>query len=671
MCGIAGLLHFDRARPVDPALLDRATDVLSHRGPDGRGVHLDGNLGLGHRRLAIIDTTDAASQPFSNEDGTVWIVFNGEIYNFQSFREELLAKGHRFKSRSDTETIVHLYEEYGTSVVDKLRGMFAFAIWDSKKRTLLLARDRVGKKPLYYRLDERSIRFGSEIKSILEDPAVPREPDPIALDRYLTYGYVPGPLTAFRGISKLPPGHTLLVREDGRSELRRYWELRYGPKRTVATAAEQKAVEEEALALLDEATKLRMISDVPLGAFLSGGIDSSAVVASMCKAVSGKSGAGDFTSGSEASKKNGVSHDSVKTFSIGFEEKDYDESAYADLVARHLGTAHELLVLKPPSDMPALLERIAWHYGEPFADASCVPTFAVSKLARARVTVALSGDGGDELCLGYGRYVGTELESKLARKGLLGLATSRPALFALSKLGKRDLASHLGHLRWHLDEESPEARYLTRVEHLGPGLKRRLASEAFRQKVAPAGDARSIVLDLVRASDGETLTERVAHADFATYLPDDILVKVDVASMAFGLETRAPLLDHKFAELVARLPAATKLEGLTTKAFLKRALAPRLPHETLHRRKMGFGVPLEHWFRGALSKLLEETLLSRRALDRGILDEQGVRQLVAEHASKRVDWQYVLFNLLMLEFWFRTWIDGARVPAAPATVAAS
>ncbi len=638
MCGITGILHFDRGRRVDPALLDRATDVLAHRGPDGRGVHLDGNVGLGHRRLAIIDTTDAAAQPFSNEDGSVWIVFNGEIYNFQDYREELTAKGHRFKSRSDTETIVHLYEEHGPAVVEKLRGMFAFAIWDAKKRTLLLARDRVGKKPLYYRLDERSLRFGSEIKAILEDPEVPREPDPVALDRYLTYGYVPAPLTAFRGIAKLPPGHTLLVREDGRSELRRYWELRCGPKRTISTEAERRKVEDEALALLDEATRLRLISDVPLGAFLSGGVDSAAVVASMRQVV--RAGEG------------------VRTFSIGFEEKDYDESPYAALVARHLGTTHEALVLRPPSDPVALLEKIAWHHGEPFADSSCVPTFAVSELARSRVTVALSGDGGDELFLGYGRYVGTRLEEVLAgRPWLRALATSRPAIFALLRLGKRDLANALGHTRWNV-EAGPGPRYLTRVEYFSPDRKRTTLSDGFRAKVAPAGDARRIVLDRIEASDGVTFTEKVAHADFTTYLPDDILVKVDVASMAYGLETRAPLLDHVLAERVAALPFDLKMVGLTTKVFLKRALEPRLPRATLDRRKMGFGVPLDHWFRGSLSPLLEDVLLARRTLERGILDAQGVRTLLEEH-RRGADRQVLLFNLLMLELWHRRFVDGA------------
>ena len=647
MCGIAGLLYFDRNREVDPALLDRATDSVAHRGPDGRGTHLDRNLGLGHRRLAIIDTTDAAAQPFCNEDGTVWIVFNGEIYNFQEFTAGLEAKGHTFKSRSDTEVIVHLYEEHGARVVEHLRGMFALAIWDSRKRTLLLARDRVGEKPLYYRLTRDSLHFGSEIKAILEDRSVARTPDPVALDRYLTYGYVPGPLTAFKGISKLPPGHTLLVHEDGRSELSAYWKLSYGPKRAVEGEKAERAVEEEIRTVLDEATQLRMISDVPLGAFLSGGVDSSAVVASM-RRVAGSN--------------------NVRTFSIGFDEKDYDESDYAATVARHLSTTHEALTLRPPADTRALLEKISWHYGEPFADSSCVPTFAVSELARARVTVALSGDGGDELFLGYGRYKATAFEQELESHPLLAaLGTSRAGLWALQKLGKRELGNMLGHARTNL---LPGAlRYLPKIEHFSPEKKREICTESFLRSVAHAGDARELVLQKIKASDGETLVEKVAHADFETYLPDDILVKVDVAAMACALETRPPLLDHVLAQLVAALPSRLKMAGTTTKAILKSALAPRLPQEILHRRKMGFGVPLEHWFRGSLAPLLEEILLSRRCLDRGVLEEKGVRRMLEEH-KRGTDWQYPLFNLLMLELWFRTWIDGAgERPAAKAELA--
>jgi len=636
MCGITGVFHFDRDRPVDRPLLDRSTDVIAHRGPDGRGTYIDGSLGLGHRRLAIIDTTDAASQPLSNEDETVWIVFNGEIYNFQSLKEELEKKGHRFRSRSDTETIVHLYEELGEKVVERLRGMFAFAIWDRKRQELFLARDRIGKKPLYYWTDGRTLRFGSEIKAILEDLSVPREPDLEALDHYLTLGYVPAPETAFKGVRKLPPGHTLTLGRDGVLRVRRYWELTMGPKRTDGLDR----IEEEILETLDEATRLRMISDVPLGAFLSGGIDSSAVVASMQRASSTP----------------------VRTFAIGFEEKAWDESGYARLVAEHVKTDHAELFLKP--DSLEAVERLAWHYGEPFADSSLLPTSAVSKLARSKVTVVLSGDGGDEVFCGYGRYMAMRVEEKLEALPypLRLLGYRRPVARLLELLGvgeTTNLSDHLLHARWRRYLPMVE-RYFTQIEVGSPEVKKRvMGADAVR--ALGGHDARLLLRERIEKSDGENWTEKCAHADFTTYLPDDICVKVDVASMAYGLETRAPLLDHVLVEKVARLPFALKVKGVTGKWILRRALRERLPETTLTRKKMGFGVPIEVWFRGGFSKLLEDVLLDKRSRERGVLDTAGVRGLIDEHKA-RGGQQYALFSLLMLEIWFRQWID-AKAPA--------
>ncbi len=635
MCGIAGVFHFAADQPVDRALLDRATDVLAHRGPDGRGTHVDGSVGLGHRRLAIIDTTDAAAQPLSNEDGTVWIVFNGEIYNFESLKEDLVKKGHRFRSRSDTETIVHLYEEMGERCVERLRGMFALAIWDARREELFLARDRVGKKPLYVWRTDETLRFGSEIKSILEDPSVPREPDPRALDLYLTYGYVPSPFTAFKGIEKLPPAHTLTIGRDGEPRLRRYWELRMSPKRRVETASDAAKVEEEILETLDEATRLRMISDVPLGAFLSGGVDSSAVVASMKRAGSGP----------------------VRTFAIGFDEKAYDESAYARLVAQHVGTDHTELTLRP--DSLDGIERLAWHYGEPFADPSLLPTSAVSKLARSRVTVALSGDGGDEVFLGYERYAGMNLEEGLERlpRLLRDVMYLRPWAPVLNMLGigrSMRLGDHLGFARWRRGAPIWD-RYFPALEVTAPRVKERLWSDGFARSLG-GHDAREWLRARIRASDGETWTEKCAHADFTTYLPDDICVKVDVASMAYGLETRAPLLDHVLVEKVARLPFALKMKGLRGKLALKKALRARLPRTTLDRRKMGFGVPIDHWFRGGFAKLLEDVLLDPRARERGVFEPKGVRALIEEHRT-RGGQQNVLFALLMMELWWKRFVD--------------
>lgn len=645
MCGIAGLLYFDPSRVVDLGLLDRMTDVLAHRGPDGRGTHVDGPVGLGHRRLSIIDLSADGAQPMSNEDGSVWVTLNGEIYNYQALRDELLAKGHRFRSRTDTEVLVHLYEEEGDRLVDRLRGMFAFVLWDGRRRRALLARDRFGKKPLVYRLDHEALRFGSEIKAILEDPAVPRVPDPLALSEYLTYGYVPCPRTAFAGIAKLPPGHTLAIEADGRSTLRRYWALPLGPKVDVRTRKDEARLEEELLGVLDEAVRLRMIADVPLGAFLSGGLDSSSVVASMVAATSGRAGA-------------------VRTFSIGFEEGAFDETAHAARVARHLRTDHEALVLRP--DAFGGLDKIAWHYGEPFNDASCLPTFAVSALARRHVTVALTGDGGDELFVGYERYRGAQLDDLLRRtpRWLRAPLQNRYLIHALHLLDPTKRVGQQLHLaRTYLDR-GLEEMYLRRIECFAPELKRTIVSDELAASTR-GHDARDVVRRLLAASPGETWTERCAHADALSYLPDDILVKVDVASMAHGLETRAPLLDHVLAEVVGRLPFRMKMRGLRMKVALRRAVARRLPPETLARPKMGFGVPLDTWFRGRLGALLEETLLAPRAVQRGLLRPDTVRRMIDQHTRGELDYQTPLFSLLMLETWFRQWIDPPQGTTPP------
>ena len=637
MCGIAGISYFESDRPVDQRVLDRMTDVLAHRGPDGRGTHVDGSSGLGHRRLAIIDLSAAAAQPLANEDGSVLVAVNGEIYNFRELRDELVGRGHAFRSRSDSEVLVHMYEEAGDRFVERLRGMFAFALWDARRRRWLLARDRFGQKPLYYRLTERTLHFGSEVKAILQDPDVPRQADLRSLDAYLTYGYVPAPSTAFTGIRKLLPGHLLTVEADGRHELRRYWRLRLSPKEPAAvTARSRRQAEDRVLGLLDESTRLRMISDVPLGALLSGGIDSSAVVASMCAARSGDSG-------------------SVKTFSLGFREPSYDESAYAAEVAQHLGTDHHRLELT--AEAFAGLERIAWHYGEPFADPSCLPTFAVTALARRHVTVALTGDGADELFCGYRRYAAVRLEEEVRAlpAPLRALARSPTMTGLLRRTRRRALAVELDRSR-NCRGLAVAHGYVARLQALDGGLKTRLYDGGFAERV----DGWNACLPLLRAiarSDGEALAERCAHADVLTYLPDDILVKVDVASMAHGLECRAPLLDHVLAEYVASLPFGLKMRRLNRKAVLKGAVADRLPQRTLTRGKRGFNVPLRSWFRGSLEALLRETLLSRRASERGYFTRSAVEGMIDEHGRGVSDHQGVLFCLLMLELWHRLWID--------------
>ena len=634
MCGITGVLHFTPDRNADEAVLKQMTDRLAHRGPDGAGLHLDGPLGLGHRRLSIIDLSDDGRQPMSNEDGSIWVVLNGEIYDHMRLRDELIGKGHTFRSHTDTEVLVHLYEEEGEAMLARLRGMFAFALWDGRAGRLLIARDRFGQKPLYYQLDQRGLRFSSTLMSLLADPEVPRAPDPLGIHLYLNYGYVPAPHTAFSGINKLPPGFTLSVERSGRSRLERYWRYSLGPKFQVPDKAAEQRLEEELLERIDEATRLRMVADVPLGAFLSGGVDSSAIVASMVAAAQGP----------------------VRTYSIGFEEAEYDERIYAAEVARHLGTEHTDLVLQP--DTATTLEEIAWHYGEPFADPSALPTFAVSKLARQHVTVALSGDAGDELFLGYHRYTSLRKDElvRSSPRPLRDLARNRIALGLLSRGGATDLAAQLAHSSYFPLGTDPVDLYCTRLE---------LCNEVIRGKLYAPGmayatrglDPRALIRGQVAASEGETLVERCAHADALTYLPDDILVKVDVASMAFGLECRSPFLDHHLAEFAGRLPARLKMRRLVGKRILKRAISARVPRRVLERRKMGFGVPLEHWFRGGFSQLLRDRLLSPEARSRGLFQQETVERLIKDHCEGVQDQRNALYPLLMLETWFQTCVD--------------
>ena len=630
MCGISGKLYFDPARPVEREILERMNAVLAHRGPDDAGIYCDGQIGLAHRRLSIIDLSPAGHQPMSNEDGTIWIVFNGEIYNFQSLRPDLLNRGHRFRSNSDTEVILHLYEEYGTDCLRFLRGMFAFAIWDHRRRHLFMARDRLGKKPLCYQQDGVAFRFASEVKAILQDPVVETRPDPAGISQYLTYGYVPGSGSAFHGVRKLPPGHYLMCR-DGRVDVVRYWRLRREQK-------QERPEEEwygEILARLEEAVRLRMISDVPLGAFLSGGIDSSAVVAMMSR----------------------VSSVPVKTFSIGFEEPEYDELKYAQEVARRFGTEHHELVVRP--DAVAVLPKLAWHYDEPFGDSSAVPTYYVAQMTRQHVTVALNGDAGDESFGGYDRYMANLLAASFDRWPGAGLMrrSIRFGLRLLPQSGSRTSLFYRG--RRFLDglTDAPERRYARWLCHFYGDRKAELCTSEF---LAAAGgaDALEILLAAYRESDAPDFGDATLGVDAALYLPDDLLVKVDIASMAHALEARSPFLDHEFMEFAATIPFSLKVRGRVKKYILKKALTGVLPDEILHRPKMGFGVPIDHWFRHELKEAAFEMLLSRRAINRGYFRADTIRRLLDEHVRERASWHYLLWTLLMLELWHRTYIDG-------------
>jgi asparagine synthase (glutamine-hydrolysing) len=637
MCGICGILNFDPAAPADPAVLKGMADLLAHRGPDGEGFHRDGPLGLGHRRLAIIDLSEAAAHPLPNEDETVWIVFNGEIYNFQALREELLGRGHVFRSKGDTETILHLYEEEGPACVRRLRGMFAFALWDARRRELVLARDRLGVKPLYYwHRPGRGFAFASEPKAFLAHPEFRAEPDAAALHLYLTYQYVPSPRSAFRGVGKVPPAHVLRVR-DGQVHLERYWTLPFAPKRHGREAD----LAEELRGRLEEAVRLRLISDVPLGAFLSGGVDSSAVVALMARLNAGP----------------------VKTFSIGFAEPEYDEVRYARRVAARYGTEHHEAVVRP--DAVAVLPKLVWHYNEPFADSSAVPSFYLAEMTRRHVTVALNGDGGDEALAGYPRYRAARLARVFdslpapVRQALQAAAGTLPAGRA-----KGFAARTQRFLRGvNLD---PLRRYATWMSHFDDGLKASLCVPEFLAQAE--GDGTDYLAAAFAAAGGAGAADPLdvlLAVDVATYLPEDLLVKMDIATMAFGLEARSPFLDHEVMEFAAALPPALKLRGGTGKYLLKRACADLLPRDLCRRPKMGFGMPLDHWFRHELRDLAHDTLLNARARTRGLFRPAAVARLLEEHERGRAAWQYQLWNLLVLELWFQTFIDNPHPTGPP------
>ena len=626
MCGIAGRFNFRTGKPVDQGALSTMCDFIAHRGPDEAGVFAEGAIGLGHRRLSIIDLTPTGRQPMTSDDGLTTIVFNGEIYNFQELRGVLEGRGHRFRGRSDTEILLAAYREFGVACLSRLRGMFAFAIWDARDRSLFIARDRVGKKPLHYHVDTDGIAFASEIKAFFAEPSFTASPDLQAISHYLSYQYVPSPYSAFRGVRKLPPGSYLLVR-DGQVKEERYWRLRYSPKRRVS---EEEAAG-ELLERLREAVRIRMISDVPLGAFLSGGVDSSTIVALMAQ----------------------LSNRPVKTYSIGFEEKEYDELPFARMVAQRYGTDHHEFVVRP--DATAILPTLVWHYDEPYADESAVPTYYLSQLTRQHVTVALNGDAGDENFSGYSRYA---VDARLARFDELPVAVRRGALALLDALpaGSGDSLLARGQRWGRKAGASREMRYLRRVMQFTPELKQRLCVGELGD-VAARLDSSRLLLEVFATSDAAEFVDAMLDVDIAHYLPDCLLVKVDIATMAHGLEGRSPFLDHELMEFVATLPADLKRRGGEGKYLLRKIARPLLPADILDRRKMGFGVPLDHWFRQDLRGMAADMLLTGRAAERGLFDLRLVRRMLDEHVTGRARWHDQLWNLLMLEHWFQTFID--------------
>jgi asparagine synthase (glutamine-hydrolysing) len=635
MCGIAGRFNYDARQPVDRDILEAMTDAVRHRGPDAAGYYHGPGIGLGHRRLSIIDLA-TGDQPLANEDGSVQVVFNGEIYNFAEVRAELIAHGHRFRTGSDTEIIVHGYEQWGERCVDRFRGMFAFAVWDSARRRLLLARDRLGVKPLYYaEIPGQGIVFGSEIKSLLEDPAVPRDWRPEAIDDYLTLLYVPAPGTIYRAVHKLPPAHVLVADASG-IRTSRYWDLAFTGD---GQAAREEEYLEELDALLREAVGLRLISDVPLGAFLSGGIDSSTVVAYM----------------KEASGTPPV------TIAVGFNDREFDEVEHAETVARHLGCEFHALVANP--QVEDLLPKLAWHFDEPFADSSAVPTYYVSKAARELVTVALSGDGGDELWAGYARHRVEQWEQRA--RAALG-----PASAAAGWLGRALPLSVKGARSLRHLASAPDQAYALKHAYgmFEPGAKDRLYTGEFSQRIAGA-DPFASFRDAWHACASPDPMDRALYTDARTYMIDDVLTKVDRMSMAVSLEAREPLLDHKLLEFAARVPMALKIKDGRSKYLLRRILDRKVPRSIVERGKRGFAAPIGEWLRGPLAGMTQELLTDGRLRDRGVLDPREVTRLWDEHRTRRAEHPHRLWQLVMLELWFRQFIDKAPAAAERPAVA--
>jgi asparagine synthase (glutamine-hydrolysing) len=623
MCGIAGVLYSDPSRMADRPILRAMGDAIAHRGPDADGYLAEPGVGLVHRRLSIIDLA-GGNQPIGNEDGSVQVVFNGEIYNYRELRRGLEGRGHRFRTNSDTEVLVHLYEERGEALVEQLRGMFAFALWDRAERRLLLGRDRLGIKPLYLRRAAEALIFGSEPKAILAHPGVGREVDVEALENYLAFGMVPGPRTIFRGIEKLPPAHTLMIRPgDWDRPGRRYWRLRIEPDRG-PTAEEW---EESIRAKVDEACRLHLIADVPVGAFLSGGLDSGALVATCAGQVSG----------------------TLRTFSIGFREASFDELPNARLVASRYGTQHIEDVVTP--DAAGLLDELARYYDEPFADPSAIPTYLVSRLASRSVKVAISGDGGDEAFGGYARYAHDLKEAAFRRmlpawfrRAALGpLARAWPKADWLPRsLRAKTLLTNLA-----LDDAAAYANTLSICRR---PLRRTLLAPDLAASLNGHDPERVVREGYAAGGPADPLGGMIA-ADVAVVLPDDFLVKVDRASMAHGLEVRPPLLDHELLEMAARIPSHWKIRGGQTKWIFKQAYSDRLPGETVWGPKHGFDVPVDAWLRGPLREMFEAEVLDARARVADLIDRSVARRLYRAHAAGVGRHGAALWSLLILARW--------------------
>jgi len=627
MCGICGVVNIENEDPVKQSTISRMCDVIKHRGPDDVGMYVAGNVGIGMRRLSIIDL-NTGKQPIANENDSIWIVFNGEIYNHLEIRIQLEKKGHIFKTKTDTEAIVHAYEEYGENCVHKLNGMFAFAIWDSRKQLLFIARDRLGIKPLYYFFDQKKFVFGSELKSIIQADEIPRRVDLQALDNFLTFEYIPAPLSIFQDIKKLPAGYSLTVK-NGKLKINNYWEINFQ-----SNGASEKTFQRKIRELLQDAVKIRLMSDVPLGAFLSGGVDSSTTVALMAQ----------------------VMDQPVKTFSIGFEDASYNELEYARIIAKKFKTDHHEFIIKP--DAVDLTEKLIWFLDEPFGDFSIFPTYLVSKMAREYVTVALSGDGGDELFAGYDPYIADRMYThytklpRVVRERVIPrmmefVPPSSKKKGLINKMkrfveGTR-LPEDLHHTRWMIFMQDDEKNRLYTTD-MKSGILEKDPYKFIRHYFANS------------AYNKQDETSRQMYVDIKTYLVDDILVKVDRMSMATSLEARVPFLDYRFVELAATIPSSLKLKANKTKYILKKSMEDLLPHEILYRSKQGFSIPIKNWLRKELRPMLTDVLSRDKVSREGFFNVDYIEKLKNEHLKGTKNHSHRLWALMMFGKWYEIYM---------------
>ncbi|OUW85691.1 MAG: asparagine synthase (glutamine-hydrolyzing) [Saprospirales bacterium TMED214] len=634
MCGITGAVWSDQRQSITPEVLTRMTNAISHRGPDDSQTWIDTNqqdaygnhigVALGFRRLSIIDLK-GARQPMSNEDDSIQMVFNGEIYNYQTLRRRLEGRGHQFATDGDGESILHLYEDYGADCFNHLNGMFAIGIWDAKRTRFVLARDRIGQKPLYYAVKNNRLVFGSELKSLAAVEGICEEIDPAAIDEFLTYQYVPHPGTIWKGVRKLAPGH-MAIYENGQLAVHRYWN--FDP--SIEKPIDGESACEHLRELLTDSVKLRMQSDVPLGAFLSGGIDSSLITAIA----------------------NEQCDSSVRTFSIGFPVADFDETAYASEVAKHLGTQHQRFEVMPSG--VDVIDKLVWHYDEPFGDSSAVPTWYLSELTKSEVTVALSGDGGDELFAGYERYRALWLSNKLRS---LFPVHKIPGLHLIQKLpdsNRRKSFVRRGKRFLEALDQPPARRYLNWLQIFPESLRASIYTDSFLE-LLPGDDPFDFLDSAWTRSTGRDLVTRASTTDILSYLPCDLCTKVDVASMAHGLEVRQPLLDHRIVEFAASLPVDLKFRGKRGKLILQDAFGSMIPKSIFTRKKMGFGIPIANWFRNELKPMVHDTLLAQDARISPYFRQESITELVRSHETNEQNHGYRLWNLLILEKWLREW----------------